>query len=100
MISDDRLVDPFTEPQGTAVHELRSPDGTKMTEWPVQGATLVAMSSFVLGMTLNYIRFTTIEVLVAMSMTRWEFRIAPCLAGGNASATSLKMLFMHFANVQ
>jgi len=27
-------------------------------------------------------------------MTRWEFRIVPCLAGGNASATCLKMLVM------
>jgi len=31
---------------------------------------------------------------------RWEFRIVPCLAGGNASATCLKMLFMRFADVQ
>jgi len=35
-----------------------------------------------------------------MPMTRWEFRIVPCLAGGNASATCLKMLVMHFADVQ
>jgi len=33
-------------------------------------------------------------------MTPWEFRIVPCLAGGNASATCLKMLFMRFADVQ
>jgi len=25
-------------------------------------------------------QFSTIEVLVAMQMTRWEFRIVPCLA--------------------
>jgi len=36
-------------------------------------------------------QFSTIEVLVAMLMTRWEFRIVPCLTGGNASATCLKM---------
>jgi len=35
-----------------------------------------------------------------MPMTRWEFRIGPCLAGGNASATCLKMLVMRFADVQ
>jgi len=35
-----------------------------------------------------------------MPMTRWEFSIVPCLAGGNASATCLKMLVMHFAEVQ
>jgi len=45
-------------------------------------------------------QFSTIEVLVAMPMTRWEFRIVPCLAGGNASATCLKMLVMRFADVQ
>jgi len=39
-------------------------------------------------------------VWVVMPMTRWEFRIVPCLAGGNASATCLKMLVMRFANVQ
>jgi len=39
-------------------------------------------------------QFSIIEVLVAMPMTRWEFRIVPCLAGGNASATCLKMLVM------
>jgi len=33
-------------------------------------------------------------------MTRWEFWIVPCLAGGNASATWLKMLVMRFADVQ
>jgi len=43
-------------------------------------------------------RFSTIEVLVAMPMTRWEFRIVPCLAEENASATCLKMLVMRFAN--
>jgi len=37
-----------------------------------------------------------IEVLVAMPMTQWEFRIVLCLAGGNASATCLKMLVMRF----
>jgi len=45
-------------------------------------------------------QFSTIEVLVAMPMTRWEFRIVPCLAGGNASAKCLKMLVMRFADVQ
>jgi len=33
-------------------------------------------------------------------MTRWEFRIVSCLAGGNASATHLNMLVMRFADVQ
>jgi len=41
-----------------------------------------------------------IAALVAMSMTQWEFRIVPCLAGGNASATCLKMLVMRFADMQ
>jgi len=45
-------------------------------------------------------QFSTIEVLVAMPMTRWEIRIIPCHAGGNASATCLKMLVMHSADVQ
>jgi len=45
-------------------------------------------------------QFSTIEVLVAMHMTRWEFGIVPCLAGGTASAICLKMLVMHFADVQ
>jgi len=31
-------------------------------------------------------QFSTIEVLVAMLMTRWEFMIVPCPAGGNAFA--------------
>jgi len=35
-----------------------------------------------------------------MSMTRWEFRVFPCLAGGNASATCLRMLVRRFADVQ
>jgi len=35
-----------------------------------------------------------------MPMTRKEFRIVPCLAGGNASATCLKMLVMCFSDVQ
>jgi len=43
-------------------------------------------------------QFSTIEVLVAMPMTRWEFKIVPCPAGGKASATCLKMLFMRFAD--
>jgi len=38
--------------------------------------------------------------LVAMPMTRLEFRTVPCLSGGNVSATCLKMLFMRFADVQ
>jgi len=33
-----------------------------------------------------------------MLMNQWEFRIVPCLAGGNASATFLKMLVMRFAD--
>jgi len=45
-------------------------------------------------------QISTIEVLVAMPMTRWEFWIVPCLAGRNASATCLKMLVMRFADVQ
>jgi len=45
------------------------------------------------------VQFSTIEVLVALPMTRWEFKIVPCLAGGNASARCLKMLFMCFADV-
>jgi len=32
-------------------------------------------------------------------MTQWEFRIVPCLAGGNTSATCLKMLVMRLADV-
>jgi len=35
-----------------------------------------------------------------MPMTRWEFRIVPCLAAGNAYATCLKMLVVSFAYVQ
>jgi len=35
-------------------------------------------------------QFSTIEVLVAMPMTRWLFRIVSCIAGGNASATCLR----------
>jgi len=46
------------------------------------------------------VQFSTIEVLVAMQMTRWEFRIVPCLAGGNSSATCHKILVMRFADVQ
>jgi len=38
--------------------------------------------------------------MVAMPMTRWESRIFPCLAVGNASATCLQMLVMRFADVQ
>jgi len=45
-------------------------------------------------------QFSTIEVLVAMPMTRWEFRIVPCLAGGKASATCHKMLVIRFGDVQ
>jgi len=45
-------------------------------------------------------QFSTIDVLVAMLMTRSEFRIVPCLAGGNASATCLKKLVMRFVDVQ
>jgi len=42
-------------------------------------------------------QFSTVEVLVAMPMTRWLFRIVPCLVG-NASATCLKMMVMRFAD--
>jgi len=35
-----------------------------------------------------------------MPTTRWEFRIVPCLAGGNDSAKCLKMLVMSFVDVQ
>jgi len=35
-----------------------------------------------------------------MPMTQWEFRIVPCSAVGNASATCLKILVMRFADVQ
>jgi len=45
-------------------------------------------------------QFSTIEVLVAMPMTRWLLTIVPCLAGGNASAACRKMLVMGFADVQ
>jgi len=51
-------------------------------------------------MKVNMAQFSTIEVLVAIPMTRWVFRIVPCLPGGNASATYLKMLAMRFADVQ
>jgi len=47
-----------------------------------------------------FLSFSSIEVLVAMPMTRWEFRIVLCLAGGNASVTCLKMLVMRFGHVQ
>jgi len=57
-------------------------------------AVLPLLSSFTKA------QLSTIEVLVAMPMTRLEFRIVPCLAGGNASATCLKMLVIRFANVQ
>ena len=45
-------------------------------------------------------QFSTIEKLAAILMTRWLFRIVPWLAGGNASAKCLKMLFMHSVDVQ
>ena len=35
-----------------------------------------------------------------MPMTQWLFRIVPCLAGGNASATCLKILIMRPVDVQ
>jgi len=44
-------------------------------------------------------QFSTIEVLVVVPMTQWEFRIVFCLAGRNASATYLKMLVMRLADV-
>jgi len=43
---------------------------------------------------------STIEVLVAMPMTRLGFGIVLCLAGVNAFVTCLKMLVMRFADVQ
>ena len=43
---------------------------------------------------------STIEVLVAMAMTRWFLTIVLCLAGGNASATCLKILIMRPAQEQ
>jgi len=46
------------------------------------------------------VQLSTIEVLVAMPMTRWEFRIVPSLAGGTASATYLKVLVMRFVDEQ
>jgi len=36
----------------------------------------------------------------AMPMTRWEFRIVPCLLGKNVPAKCLKMLVMRFVDVQ
>jgi len=45
------------------------------------------------------VQFSTIAVLVAMPITRWEFRIVPWLAEGNISATCLKMLVMRFADM-
>jgi len=45
-------------------------------------------------------QFSSIEALVAIPMIRWEFKIVPCLSGGNASATCLKMLVMRFADGQ
>jgi len=35
-----------------------------------------------------------------MPNTRWEFSIVPCLSGGNAYATCLKMPVMRFADMQ
>jgi len=46
------------------------------------------------------VQFSTIDVLVPMPMTRWEFRIVTCLAGGIVSATCLKMQVIRFADVQ
>jgi len=33
---------------------------------------------------------STIDVLVALPMTQWEFRIGPCLAGGKCLCKMLK----------
>jgi len=49
---------------------------------------------------VNKAQLSTIKVLVAMPMTRWEFRVVLCLAGGNASATCFNMLVMRFADVK
>jgi len=43
--------------------------------------------------------FSLILVFVAMPITRWEFRIVPCRAGGNASATCLKIA-LYYCNVR
>jgi len=51
-------------------------------------------------MKVSKAQYSTIEVLVAMPMTQWEFTIVSCLAGGNAPATCLKMLVMRIADVQ
>jgi len=60
----------------------------------------VMMTSAVIITYVTKAQLSTIEVLVANPMTRWEFKIVPGLAGGNASATCLKMLLMRFADVQ
>ena len=69
----------------------------------------------VLGTKLNYLRqsylcchhqlghlaqLSAIEVLVTMPMTRWLFRIVPCLAGRNTFAICHKTLVMRPADVQ
>jgi len=54
----------------------------------------------VIIMQVTKVQFSTIEVLVTMRMTPWEFMIVPCLAACNASAICLKMLVMRFADVQ
>jgi len=55
-------------------------------------------------MWVTKVQFSTIEVLVAMPMTRRELRIVPCLARGNARAVTffkmLDFLVMRFADVQ
>jgi len=46
-------------------------------------------------------QLSTNEVLEAhLLMTRWKYRIVPCLAGGHVSVTCLKILVMRFADVQ
>jgi len=58
-------------------------------------------TSAVINMYATKAQFSPIEVLVAMLMTLWEFQnLVPCLAGGNASATCLKMLVLRFSDVQ
>jgi len=81
---------------GSAAHFVQA--GLQNQGFTVQNLSIVLHLLYSLCRSLT--QFSTIEVLVAMLMTRWEFRIVPCLAEGNASATCLKMLVMRFADVQ
>jgi len=62
--------------------------------------TSLSATSAVIIMYVTKAQFSTIDVLVAMLMSRWEFRIVPSLtiAGGNASATYHKMLVLTICN--